>query len=168
MNMQNELNNISIIPGNLAHLADCRAAMQESELGRVYFASDEKTLSYLTVGLQAGEIYIAVNDAGCVFGFAWIKPAGAFGFHYLSVLAVKNEYRGRGIGKKLLTFFEEQGFKERARVCLLVSDFNKDAQRLYRSLGYEQVGYAPSLYLDGVDELIMIKRRPETSCSTQS
>jgi ribosomal protein S18 acetylase RimI-like enzyme len=45
-------------------------------------------------------------------------------------------------------------------VFLLVSSFNKDAQRFYRSRGYEVVGEIRDALVRGESEIIMRKRRP--------
>jgi ribosomal protein S18 acetylase RimI-like enzyme len=59
---------------------------------------------------------------------------------YVRAIAVDEAYRGRGVGSILLRVAEEKIFKYRRNVFLLVSSFNKDAQRFYRSRGYEVVG----------------------------
>ena len=154
------MDSITIRPGDQSHLEVCKNALLCSEMGRVYFISDDRAIAYLTDGFTAGEIMVAVDEAGRALGFIRIKPSGAFGsFPYVACLAVSEAHRGKGIGSRLLASFEAEGFATASRVFLLVSDFNEAAQRLYRSRGYQQVGLLPGLFLDGIDELIMMKRR---------
>ena len=50
------------------------------------------------------------------------------------------------------------GGGDRARkVSLLVSGFNTDAQRFYRSHGYYEAGRIPSAAKEGIDEILMLK-----------
>jgi len=77
----------------------------------------------------------------------------------LHIIAVKQEIRGKGIGKALLTYFEMEDFEGSTKVFLVVADFNPDAKKLYQHLGYRQVGKIPGLYKDGVTEYLMMKVR---------
>lgn len=58
------------------------------------------------------------------------------GEYYLDSLAVLPEYRGRGIGRRLLEHGIRQGRSLGLTVTLAVDPVNERAQRLYRSLGF--------------------------------
>lgn len=58
------------------------------------------------------------------------------GEYYLDSLAVLPEYRGRGIGRKLLEHGIGRGTSQNLTVTLAVDSINDKAQRLYRSLGF--------------------------------
>ncbi|WP_165613355.1 GNAT family N-acetyltransferase [Desulfotruncus arcticus] len=75
-------------------------------------------------------------------------------------MAVKQQYRGQGIGTALLNYFEKIGFTNATRVFILVSDFNQRAQQLYNRLGYTNVGLIPNLFKEGVSEHILMKFKP--------
>jgi ribosomal protein S18 acetylase RimI-like enzyme len=151
---------ITIRKANLGHLEDCKDALCNSKLGEEYFAAEEKALAALTDGITKGEVYVALDDAGRCLGFIWFILNGAFhSFPYLHIVAVKEGYRGQGIGKKLLAFFEETVFVDNAKVFLVVADFNPEAQRLYEQMGYKQVGVIPGLYKEGVTEHLMMKEK---------
>jgi ribosomal protein S18 acetylase RimI-like enzyme len=153
--------NTTIRKANFSHLEDCKDALCKSKLGEEYFASEEKAISALTEGITKEEIFVAVDETGKCLGFIWFILAGAFhSFPYLHIIAVKEKFRGQGIGKKLLAFFEEVAFAEHSKVFLVVADFNPEAQRLYEHLGYRQVGVIPNLYKEGVREHLMMKERP--------
>jgi ribosomal protein S18 acetylase RimI-like enzyme len=151
---------ISIIKANQLYLEACKNALVNSRLGHEYFPSDEKATAALTEGITKGEMFVAIDETGECFGFIWFVMAGAFhSFPYLHIIAVKEAFRGLGIGKKLLSFFEETVFPDHTKVFLVVADFNPDAKRLYERLGYQQVGVLPGLYKDGITEYLMMKIR---------
>jgi ribosomal protein S18 acetylase RimI-like enzyme len=151
---------ITIARADESHLKDCKAALLNSELGRVYFPSEEKALSALAEGVASDEVFVAVDEAGECLGFIWFILGGAFhSYPYLHVIAVKEGHRGEGIGKKLLHFFEEAVFADTAKAFLVVADFNPDARRLYERLGWRQVGAIPGLYREGVTEYLMMKEK---------
>lgn len=155
---------ISIAKAEIAHLGDCKAALLNSKLGEVYFPEEESAISTLTQGIAQEEFYVALDDRGEFLGFIWFTLNGAFhGFPYLHIIAVKQEFRGRGVGKTLLAFFEDAVFPKDSKAFLVVADFNPDAKRLYERLGYRQVGEIPGLYKDGVTEYLMMKVRAEGS-----
>ena len=69
-------------------------------------------------------------------------------------LAVRPEFRGRGIGSALLKAMEE-AFGKSSDVYLYVDTENETAVRLYRRAGYKQTGIIPSYYMNGHDAIIM-------------
>lgn len=151
---------INITKADKIHLEGCKSALINSKLGQEYFPSEEKTIAALTEGITKEEMFVAVDDKGECLGFIWFIVSGAFhSFPYLHIIAVREEFRDLGIGKKLLSFFEEMVFPHAAKVFLVVADFNPDAKRLYESLGYQQVGVLPNLYKEGVTEYLMMKER---------
>ena len=70
------------------------------------------------------------------------------GSHYVNVLAVYPEHRGKGIGSRLLE--QAEGLNESATMSLIVSDSNRDAMRLYERLGYRRHASRPKIK-DGWD-----------------
>ena len=152
--------NISITKAQMRYLEDCTVALLNSKLGQEYFASDEKARSAIIEGIAKEEIFVAIDEGGECLGFIWFILMGAFhSFPYLHIIAVKEALRGLGIGKKLISFFEETVFTECSKVFLVVADFNPEAKRLYESLLYLQVGEIPGLYKEGVTEYLMMKER---------
>jgi ribosomal protein S18 acetylase RimI-like enzyme len=142
---------ITITQARKEHLADCKVALLNSKLGREYFVTEERVSSALMQGFTKEEIFVALDEKAECLGFIWFVLEGAFHiFPYLHIIAVKEDFRGMGIGKKLLSFFEETVFIDNSKVFLVVADFNPDAKRLYENLGYQQVGTLPGLYKEGV------------------
>jgi len=151
---------IIITKAHKMHLEDCKDALLHSKLGQEYFVSEEKAISTLTEGITKEEMFVATNERGNCLGFIWFVLGGAFhSFPYLHIIAVKEEFRGLGIGKRLLSFFEKDVFMDHSKAFLVVADFNPDAKRLYKSLGYQQVGAIPGLYKEGITEYLMMKDR---------
>jgi len=149
---------IDIIKAENRYLIDCKVALQKSELGRVYFAEEDKAIKVLKEGISKGEISIALNKECTCVGFIWFILNGAFhSFPYLHMIVVKEEFRNLGIGKKLLEHFEEITSKTSSKLFLVVADFNHKAKQLYENIGYEDVGNIPNLYKDGVTECLMMK-----------
>jgi len=154
--------NLIITKAKMKNLEDCKIALLKSKLGREYLTS-ERALAILSEGIKKEEIYIALDNGEACLGFIWFILKGAFhDFPYAHIIAVKEEFRGRGIGKQLLSFFEESVFTDYSKVFLVVADFNPEAKRLYERLGYQQVGVIPGLYKDGVAEHLMMKKRNST------
>lgn len=155
---------ITIVKGNKDYINDCEDALLNSELGRRYFSEKGSARKALMKGFNKEEIYIAVDKNHRCKGFIWFILGGIFHtFPYLHIIAVKKEERGRGIGKKLLKFFEDICFKDYTKIFLVVADFNLGVKMLYERVGYVEVGNIPNLYRAGVTECLMMKLK-EDSC----
>lgn len=153
---------ISIIKGNMMHLDDCELALINSELGRTYFYKQGSARKALEEGLLKQEIYVAIDENQKCVGFVWFSFVGIFySFPYLHIIAVKEENRNQGIGRKLISYFENICFENDDKLFLVVADFNTDAKRLYEKIGYVEVGSIPSLFKTGISEHLMMKNRNE-------
>lgn len=150
---------ICIKKGTLEYLNDCEEALINSELGRRYFTNEGSGKKAILEGLEQGTLYTALLNDICV-GFLFYLPKGAFhSFPYLHLIAVKEEYRSKGIGKKLLDFLEETVFVNNSKIFFVVADFNPEAKRFYERNGYRQVGEIPNLYRKGITEYLMMKEK---------
>jgi hypothetical protein len=61
--------NISIAKAQMRYLEDCKAALLNSTLGQVYFASEEKARAAIFEGITKEEIFIALDEGGECLGF---------------------------------------------------------------------------------------------------
>lgn len=123
-----------------------------------YFKSNATAENDLEELIAEKQIHVALDKDDECIGIMGIVDKGCFHkFSYLSLIAVKEEYRGKGVGNKMLLKFEEIGFEKSDRVFLLVSDFNRRAQMFYQKWGYRQVGKVPDLFKAGIAECIMVK-----------
>ena len=151
------MQDITFAKGNEQHLKDCKDALCQSTLGERYFSSPASAEIAILEGIRQENIYVAFIGEECV-GFTYIIPKGAFhSFPYLHIIAVKEEYRNKGIGKALLDFSENIAYEMADKFFLVVADYNPDAKRFYERNGYQQVGEIPNLYRSGVTEYIMAK-----------
>lgn len=149
--------NLNIIKGNYEYLKDCEEALLQSTLGDEYFENEGSTREAIEEGLAHDSLYVAIIQGQCA-GFMFYITNGAFhSFPYLHLIAVKKEYRGKGIGKQLVKYFEE--VSEGDKFFLVVADFNPKAKQFYKSIGYRQVGVIPGLYRDGITEYVMMKEK---------
>ena len=141
---------ITFAKGNEQQLKDCRDALCRSTLGERYFSSPGSAENAILEGIRQENLYVAFIGEECV-GFTYIIPKGAFhSFPYLHIIAVKEEYRNKGIGKALLDYSENIAYEMADRIFLVVADYNPDAKRFYERNGYQQVGEIPNLYRPGV------------------
>ncbi len=146
-----------IIKAEWEHLNDCAMALQNSDLGSVYFSQENKVVQAISEGITKQEILVALDNKGLCLGFIWYIRNGAFhSFPYLHIIAVKEEFRNLGIGKELLSYFEKV-IAQSSKVFLVVADFNPKAKLLYENCGYSEVGVIPSLYKSGITEYLMMK-----------
>ena len=158
---------ISIIKGNYEYLEDCSSILEDSTLGQKYFLDENKQYigqKLLKEGFDKKEIYLALDEQGKCIGFAWIILNGIFHwFPFLHVLAVKKAVRGNGVGKQLMGLFEEIGYVQDKsdKLFLCVDDFSTEAMGLYKSLGYQEVGSIPGMYIPGVVTYLMMKVKNE-------
>lgn len=148
---------ITFAKGDEQHKKDCTDALRRSTLGEKYFSSPGSAENAIHEGIRQGNLYVALIGEECV-GFSYIIPKGAFhSFPYLHIIAIKEEYRDRGIGKALLDYSESIASDMADKLFLVVADYNPDAKRFYERNGYRQVGKIPNLYRPGITEYLMAK-----------
>src|SRR5687767_13001861 len=112
----------------------------------------------LRVVLDAGsESYVATSD-GAVVGFIVLVMRGAF-VGYIKSVAVREDWRAHGLGRRLVGFAEERIFRESPNVFLCVSSFNPRARALYERLGYHVVGELTDYIVRGHSEWLLRKSR---------
>ncbi len=129
----------------------------ETELWQKYGLNFKKARVRFEKGLQRGaDIYIAEIENEIV-GFIWYVPDGAFDRSgYIELIGVGKNFRGKGVGQKLMKFVENLFSPE--SIFLLVSDFNEKAQKFYSHLGYKKVGEIEDYVVEGITEFIFYKK----------
>jgi ribosomal protein S18 acetylase RimI-like enzyme len=133
----------------------CARIMSTSEpwvtLGRTY----EESLEIVCDASR--EVYVAATvDAPEVLGFVIIELRGTF-IGYIRSVAIREDWRGRGLGSRLIGFAETRILRDHPNVFLLVSSFNPRAKALYERLGYEVVGELRDYVLRGHSEWLLRK-----------
>lgn len=113
----------------------------------------------LEAALGRGDGLLVEEAQGRPRGLAWFLRSGTLGMGgYLRLIAVAPEATGGGSGARLLRAFEAEVARESRHAFLLVSDFNRDAQRFYERHGYARAGELPGLVLPEVAEVLYWKR----------
>ena len=102
------------------------------------------------------EKLVAVQD-GQVIGVVSMAITVPLIKGYIAALAVHEDWRGRGVGSRLLTAAEQRILHESPNVFLCVSSSNLDAQRFYQRHGYQHIGTIRDYVVAGGDELLMRK-----------
>ena len=124
-------------------------------LDREVFGQDAWTvMDYAAVFSEKGVRKFTAVSGGKFAGFGaseWDREQNAV---CLMTLAVRPEFRNRGIGSALLEAMET-AFGDLSDVYLHVDSENETAIRLYLQNGYKQSGIIPSYYMNGHDAIIM-------------
>lgn len=138
-------------------IAECNTIILTSEPWKTLKFTKKEAKASLLDGIKNGKAIVAeINKK--VIGFIVFYPKGAFPLGgYIKLLGVHENFRGVGIGKELMERAEKVIFKHSKNSFLLVSSFNKHAQKFYYSLGYRKVGKIPDAIIRGYSELIMRK-----------
>lgn len=131
----------------------CARIMATSEpwvtLGRDYEAS----LALLRD--PSRETYVARTE-GEVVGFVILDMRGAF-VGYIQSIALRENWRGRGLGTHLIEFAEQRILRDSPNVFICVSSFNTRARALYERLGYQVVGELRDYVVRGHSEWLLRK-----------
>jgi ribosomal protein S18 acetylase RimI-like enzyme len=148
------------------------------EVGRARAAREEGGFSYrnATVGEIDGEVAACLvdyrlddpYDTGDLTELPeMVRPlveleAKAPGSWYVNVLAAFPEFRGHGLGGRLLALAEERGRAQGARsASVIVASENEGAARLYARTGYREIARGPVVDFPGCahggDWVLMVK-----------
>ncbi len=141
---------------NKLSFRDCRRIILDSQLAKE-FGWTEKTAKHIAKDSKRAKVFAAKLGRKIV-GFLVAQPDVLVG-EYLKLIVVDANYRSHGVGSKLIAAFEASGFEKYKNIYLLVSSFNKKAQKLYRKLGYKKVGTLSNLIIAGKHEYLMRKTK---------
>lgn len=113
--------------------------------------------------LEASEVIVAFDDTMPVglikFSYFWATRP------YMDLIWLKDEYRGQGIGKQLLSFLEEYLIQEGHLYLMTSSEKDELApQEWHRSQGFSPCGELTSLNLpmDDIPEVFFYKKLTDT------
>jgi len=149
---------------------------QVMEVDRFSFPLPWSASSYRRELLEnkRAHFFVAVDGDGRRSGWrAWFgggperKVIGFVGYWsvldeaHISTIAVRPEYRGRGIGEALLVGALAHAQKAGAvEASLEVRVSNAAAQNLYRKYGFEEVGRRKNYYRDNDEDAILMTAKP--------
>ena len=136
-------------------------AKERIYLGRIQAHPYEVIVDFTKRNIDRGNIHLVALADAQVVGWCGIPPIDRDGFRHVGLLGmgVHKDYRGHGLGKRLMALAlnkaREKGFE---RVELQVYSSNRAAIGLYKSFGFEIEGTRRKVRkMDGVyyDNLIM-------------
>ena len=147
---------VKIVKADPQRIEDYYDIMRDSNL---YDHYGDVLFHIVDEAVERKSLLIAEKSDGEAVGLADCRWAGMFELYpYLSLIGVKKQYRGMGIGRDLLKTYEAISRSLGAKkIFLCVDAFNPRAKRLYVSEGYRKYGFIPALFKEGCDENIMMK-----------
>lgn len=135
------------------------------EVGRERILSDDHVLSHRRMvvakvdGVLAGMLLdyaldkpnsdADIAEAGPVIGPLLKLENRVTGCWYVNMLAVFRQYRGMGIGRRLLSESERRAAAAGRQEMGVIAEDDNPARRLYGSFGFEVAGSEPFLPFDG-------------------
>ena len=152
-----------IVKAKQTHLEQCVDLLFIPEMGQLYYPKRDLLRLKLENSLDKDEVYVD-TDGETIQGVIWYQVEGLFhSFPYLHMIAVRNDCRKKGVGSRLMAFFEQDSLQKgrnklRTRCFLLVSDLNQSAQQFYKEQGYEEIGSFENLFRKGLTERLFMKR----------
>jgi len=113
-------------------------------------------------GQQDYQIYVSVLDNHQVSGYVCFGPTPATEATFdLYWIAVAPELQGRGIGKQLLQFAEQECQKQGGKLLIIETsskELYRPTQSFYLNNGYQVEARIKDFYAPGDDRLIFTKR----------
>lgn len=99
--------------------------------------------------------YMVIVHDGRIIGYGgmWVIIDEA----HITNIAIRGDYRGKGIGESLLTEMQKLAIYFGAvRMTLEVRASNEVAKGLYRKLGFEEAGVRPGYYSDNQEDALIM------------
>jgi ribosomal protein S18 acetylase RimI-like enzyme len=89
---------------------------------------------------EHNKVFVTMAD-GLLSGYIYVEAEPEFGEASIEFFAVKEKYRGRGIGRQLLTIALKWlfSFEEIKSITLCVDSKNDKAIRLYQKIGFKHI-----------------------------
>ena len=107
-------------------------------------------------------VVVAEDAAGCVCGYAcWGPTPMTRGTHDLYWIATHPGAQGRGVGRQLLQYVENQVRGENGRLLVIETSSKESYGRtvgFYRRLQYEEASRIRDFYDVGDDKLVFVRR----------
>lgn len=94
--------------------------------------------SNLEKKIKDGEILVFIENEKII---GWLRYNYFWDEHpFMNMLYIVDGYRGIGIGKKLVSYWEEK-MREKGHQLVMTSTLSKEeAQHFYRKMGYRDIG----------------------------
>ena len=125
--------------------------MQEKDLDQVTtiekdtFSMPWKKEDFLNSMNNPSHIYVVACKDNVIYGYCGMW--GIVGEGQINNVAVRKDFRGKGIGFELVQFLLEEGYKEGLECFTLeVRESNASAIHVYEKAGFENVGIRKNFY----------------------
>ncbi|MGC8975626.1 MAG: ribosomal protein S18-alanine N-acetyltransferase [Thermoprotei archaeon] len=144
------------VGGCIVRSASLKDIEKIAEIERKSFEHPYPTTVFISAIFLYPELFLVVECGGVVKGYitGFITTNNCC---HVASIAVDPESRGVGLGKKLLSAFEERCLELKIKCLELeVSVKNERAMKLYKKLGYKIVERLPDYYPDS-DAYLMRK-----------
>jgi ribosomal-protein-alanine N-acetyltransferase len=151
--MKNEEKKLIRLTSDVSDFAVCARMMSMTDPWITLEMNKEQCLKAFEGGCK--EIYI-IEHTKKIAGFVILQTCGTFS-GYIQTICIDGAYRGRGLGKVLLSFCEERVLKFSPNIFICVSSFNKGAIKLYYEFGFKLIGELENFVKDGFTELLLRK-----------
>ncbi|NJD32923.1 MAG: GNAT family N-acetyltransferase [Gammaproteobacteria bacterium] len=157
-----------IVPIGKEHLAGFHSALDRIARERAYLAQLEapalaKTRRFVLDSLRNGAVHVVALAGREVVGWCDLRPKSAVTQRHSAVLGmgVVAEYRGQGLGSRMLAATLESGEARGIRRSeLVVRADNAPAIALYRRFGFQVEGTCERyLTVDGIDHDVLLMAR---------
>lgn len=154
-------NMIDIKKAEMGKLEEYKTIFNNCSLYNHYFKKTDLLDQWLTNAIKKGEGFVAVDRNGEAVGWATICPCDPLtdNLPHLMLLAVKENFRGRGIGQMMIHFYTEVMKGLGCEECaIIVSDWNPRARKLYDSLGFKLRKSMEDPVVGGFIDHILVKK----------
>jgi ribosomal-protein-alanine N-acetyltransferase len=147
-----------------------RYELQENNLSHYLVARPQRPLAKTEPGFWAGlqrAMGVAVPSEASILGYGgfWLMAGEA----HISTIAVRPEWRRRGLGELLLVAMLELAVELGGDLATLeVRVSNVAAQSLYQKYGFAKVGLRPHYYRDRGEDALIMTTKHLTSAAFQS
>ena len=150
---------VNFVKGTVDKWDDIVEVFNTSPLYDHYFDGTDTLKEWVYGPLTRGEVLLAETESGEVVGVMVYDMAGMYAeLPYLSLLGVKDGFRGKGIGEQLVEIYcgicESMGFD---KMFIAVSDFNPRAKALYQRMGFKPLLLVPDLLKKGISEWLLMR-----------
>ena len=124
-----------------------------------YLKGTENLKTWAYAPLKKGNVIVAETEKGEPVGLMVYDMNGMYGgFPYLSLIGVKEGFRGKGIGDRLIDIFVETskqlGYE---KAYITVSEYNPRAKSFFQKKGFKPLLIVPGLLKSGVGEWLLMK-----------
>ena len=77
---------------------------------------------------------------------------------YIEFLGIQVDFQGRGLGKEILTWVEEETKPHARNLWIAVSGFNTRASSIYEQFGFRKIGLLDGLVAENESEILLRKQ----------